>query len=113
MIRRNLLPATLLLAIAGCAQPAQTGQPGAGTPSSPAPVPGNTAAGTTISGTVAVGTEPGCLLLQNHLLIISDPEQRKQLTEGSRVRVTGVPQPGLMTTCQQGEPFAVSSVTPG
>ncbi|GIF16119.1 hypothetical protein [Actinoplanes teichomyceticus] len=133
MIRRSVVPAALLLLLAaGCAsRPDDTGPatPGAApsaavTGTTPSAVPeatrttGKPAAGsTTVTGTVASGVEPGCLILRagktTHLLIFRDEALRASAAVGSRVRVSGTPRPGLMTTCQQGEPFEVSSVTPG
>ncbi|GAA4598933.1 hypothetical protein GCM10023107_46670 [Actinoplanes octamycinicus] len=75
-----------------------------------------TGSSTTLTGTVLAGVEPGCLLLEDgsatHLLIFADESLGGAAPVGSKVQVTGVPQPGMMTTCQQGEPFLVSSVTP-
>ena len=61
---------------------------------------------TTLTGTVQAGVEPNCLLLDGNLLI-GGP--RDLLKPGARVTVTGRPQPGMMTTCQQGTPFVVES----
>jgi hypothetical protein len=142
MIRRTVVPAALmLLLVAGCAQSqSDTGSAGSvpsssagaspsGLPSELPPgrpsglpesaKPGRPAAGptTTLTGTIAAGIEPNCLLLQEaggtHLLVFDDATLRASATVGSKVRVTGAPQPGMMTTCQQGEPFLVTSVTPG
>jgi hypothetical protein len=60
----------------------------------------------TITGTVAAGVEANCLLLNGYLLI-GGPHDL--LRDGAKVTVTGKPQPGLMTTCQQGTPFVVDS----
>ncbi|MEU9511648.1 hypothetical protein [Micromonospora sp. NPDC048169] len=65
--------------------------------------------GTVISGTVQAGVEPNCLLLDGHLLV-GGP--RDVLKAGARVEVTGRPEPGMMTTCQQGTPFVVESARP-
>ncbi len=62
--------------------------------------------GTTVTGTIRAGVEPNCLLLDDHLLV-GGP--RDVLTPGTRVEVTGRPEPGMMTTCQQGTPFVVES----
>ncbi len=136
MIRRTVVPAALfLLLVAGCANSqddagsTSSGSiPSGAVPSfsaepSPSGVPettktGKPAAGTTtITGTVTAGVEPNCLLLQEaattHLLVFKDETLRASATVGSKVHVTGTPQPGMMSTCQQGEPFLVSSVTPG
>ncbi|GIF07495.1 hypothetical protein [Actinoplanes siamensis] len=128
MIRRTVVPAALLLlTIGGCANaPDQTGSsgsvPSAPVASSPIPeltMPSKPVLGSTtsITGTVVAGVEPNCLLLQEqngtHLLVFRDDALRASARPGSKVRVTGAPQPGMMTTCQQGEPFLVSAVTPG
>ncbi len=63
----------------------------------------------TITGTVAAGVEANCVLLNGYLLL-GGP--RDLLRDGAKVTVTGRPQPGLMTTCQQGTPFAVDSAQP-
>jgi hypothetical protein len=66
----------------------------------------------TLRGTVAPGVEANCMLLhaddgQGYLLIGGD---RKLITEGARVEVTGQVMTGLATTCMQGTPFTVSTV---
>jgi mannose/fructose/N-acetylgalactosamine-specific phosphotransferase system component IIC len=43
----------------------------------------------------------------SYLLIGGD---RQLIMSGNRVEVTGKVQPDLMTTCQQGTPFAVATV---
>ncbi|BCJ44936.1 hypothetical protein GCM10010168_84900 [Actinoplanes ianthinogenes] len=136
MIRRIVIPAVLFsLFLGGCARPQDeagsagtapsvVASPSAAAPSAApsSPLPELTitkpASGptTTISGTVTAGVEPGCLLLQDgsstHLLVFQDETLRASAPVGSQVQVTGVPKPGMMSTCQQGEPFMVSSVTP-
>ena len=62
-----------------------------------------------LSGTVTAGVEYGCLLLDRYQLV-GGP--RELLTPGTRVRVTGRPDPTLRTTAQQGTPFVVSAVEP-
>jgi hypothetical protein len=137
MIRRTVVPAALLLLlVAGCANgsdeaastssgsvPSAAASSAADLPPSALPEatkPGKPAAGntTTITGTVASGVEPNCTLLTEtgggtHLLVFKDETLRSAVTPGSKVSVTGTPQPGMMSTCQQGEPFLVSAVTPG
>jgi D-serine deaminase-like pyridoxal phosphate-dependent protein len=82
-------------------------------PTSAAPVSsGSVSAATmTITGEVKDGVEPGCVLLntgqQTYLLIGGD---RTALKSGTRITVIGTLQPGLMTTCQQGTPFQVTSI---
>jgi hypothetical protein len=72
------------------------------------------ASGMSISGEVVEGVEAGCLLLKTpdtlYLLVGGD---RAALQVGKRVTVVGTPQPGLMSTCQQGTPFQVVSVRSG
>ncbi|WP_436522727.1 hypothetical protein [Actinoplanes sp. HUAS TT8] len=134
MIRRTVVPtALLLLLVAGCANSADdagsisSGSVPSASPSaavSPSALPEATSPGkpvtgtTTITGTVSAGVEPNCTLLQEpggaaHLLVFKDEKLRSAAAAGSKVTVTGVAQPGMMSTCQQGEPFLVSSVTPG
>ncbi|MDG6108104.1 hypothetical protein Daura_45705 [Dactylosporangium aurantiacum] len=72
------------------------------------------ASGMSVSGEVVEGVEAGCLLLRTpgtlYLLVGGD---RAALQVGKRVTVVGTPQPGLMSTCQQGTPFQVVSVRSG
>lgn len=132
VIRRSVVPVALLLALsAGCANntagngtdagapaPAPSSAvalPESATTSAPVedpPVPGKPSGGgtTTLTGTVTAGVEPNCLLLDGHLLIFNDAAQKGSVRAGQRITVTGRPDEGLMTTCQQGVPFLVSSV---
>jgi hypothetical protein len=75
------------------------------------PVPSG--AGITITGTPTEGVENGCIVMQSgdklYLLLGGDPSI---LMSGGPVVVTGTPNPGLMTTCQQGTPFQVTAVRP-
>lgn len=68
----------------------------------------------TITGEVVEGVEAGCFLLKTpdtlYLLVGGD---RTALQAGKRLTVVGTPQPGLMSTCQQGTPFKVTSVRSG
>ncbi|UQU63569.1 hypothetical protein COUCH_31910 [Couchioplanes caeruleus] len=122
MIRRTtLLAATALaLSVAGCANggggPAEpVGAPAPQAPASSAvpteetstPVDTSTR---TISGTISAGVEPGCLMLDDNLLIIRDEKLRPAAKDGASVTVTGRSQPGTMTTCMQGTPFVVTSI---
>ena len=65
----------------------------------------------TLTGEIEEGVEAGCMLLRAgdraYLLLGGD---RNMIRQGGRVTVRGKPQPGLMTTCQQGTPFQVSEV---
>jgi hypothetical protein len=137
MIRRLAVLTALsaVLIVAGCArdarEPAGSASPAASTspappaaePSAPEPsdaepsaeatsVPG----GQTISGTVTAGVESNCLLLSGdgaaYLLIFDDPAMRSQAEVGASITVVGRADPGMVSTCQQGTPFLVSSVRP-
>ena len=114
-----------VLVLAGCADP--TLQPGGGggaptsAPSTTAPatsipkpvptkpVPTKQAGGeVTIDGVVEAGVEPGCTVLRSgetSYLILGE-----NVPMGVPVRVTGVLQPGVLTTCQQGTPIRVTKV---
>lgn len=131
MVTRRIAALILALAVAGCANSDNT-EPGAAGPDSSAPsssagpsVPAEpsaepsggkpTAGGAeTITGTVTAGVEPGCLLLADnkgsHLLVFDDAALRAQVKVGSQVTLSGTPKPGMMSTCQQGVPFVVTSV---
>jgi hypothetical protein len=118
--------------LAGCAQDGENGAAPGGsvsaTPSSPGPSNlspsgplspsggpiggGKSANGEmTLTGDLEEGVEAGCTLLragtQTYLLLGAD---REVIRQGGRVTVRGKPQPGLMTTCQQGTPFQVSDI---
>jgi hypothetical protein len=127
MIRRIAALAALLLALAlaACAQPSadsagsapsvapSTGLPSAGLPSAGLPsAEGNQ----TLSGTVTAGVEPNCLVLSGdgatHLLVFHDESLRSAAKVGTVVTVVGKARPELMSTCQQGTPFIVTSVRP-
>ena len=132
-MRRALLSlpavaAVLLLSGCGDPTPADPGTgPGGGAPStavptSPAtsrPVPSPvdptkpgvpTASGRpiTVDGVVEAGVEPGCKVLTaagTQYQVLGD-----NIPVGVPVRVTGVLQPGVLTTCQQGTPIQVTKV---
>ncbi|WP_433828854.1 hypothetical protein ACQP2E_05950 [Actinoplanes sp. CA-015351] len=125
LIRRSVVPVALLLALsAGCANNTGT-ETGAPAPASATPesattvepsVPGKPSGDggtTTLTGKITAGVEPGCLLLDGHLLVFSDAAQKGSVKAGDQITVTGKSEPDLMTTCQQGEPFKVSSVAAG
>jgi hypothetical protein len=86
--------------------------PGAGTPSDPVssekPDKDDIVE---LRGTVEAGVEPGCLILQSggktYGLYGGDPNVLKA---GAKVVVRGLPQPDMVTTCQQGIPFQVAEV---
>ena len=63
-----------------------------------------------LTGTTVVGVESGCTLLvaggTAHLLVgLPAPVE-----PGVELTVRGTPDPELMTTCQEGEPFVVTEV---
>jgi len=77
------------------------------------PASGKPARPTRVQGVVVEGVEAGCLLLEaggETLLLLGVAPGRAAV--GARVEVTGTRAPGLMTTCQQGVPFQVSSIQP-
>jgi hypothetical protein len=137
MVTRTVPAALLLLlVVAGCADnAADTGAPApASSPSAsdvvdpPVPTAKTTgpagepsgrpnAGAKTITGTVTAGVEPNCLLLTDdsgaHLLIFDDPAMRSDAAVGSKVKISGRSEPGMMSTCQQGVPFIVTSVEKG
>ena len=123
-IRRISVPLLVVLALAGCANGGSADSAGAPAelPSS-APVATSAvptresgtaeppAGGTkTLTGTITAGVEPNCLLLEDHLLIINDPQQQSAAKVGATVTVTGRVERGMMTTCQQGTPFIVTTL---
>jgi hypothetical protein len=66
----------------------------------------------TLRGTAAAGVEANCILLttdsgESYLLIGGD---REVIMSGARIEVAGKVMPDLMTTCQQGIPFTVTTV---
>ena len=125
MIRRLSLPLLVALALAGCANsdsdaaapaPAPSAPaPALSAPASPAPPPASRpakdkAGPKTLTGTITAGVEPGCLLLDDHLLIIQDAKLKAAAEVGATVTATGRTEPGMMTTCQQGTPFVVTAL---
>jgi hypothetical protein len=123
MIRRRSAFAVLLaLTLTACAQPSSgptgstsSGLPSAGLPSAGLPSdPAGPEASQVIKGTVTAGVERGCLVLKgdtdSHPLVFADESLRSSARVGARVTVVGRAEPGMMTTCQQGTPFTVTSV---
>ncbi|RSM51095.1 hypothetical protein DMB66_42730 [Actinoplanes sp. ATCC 53533] len=128
-IRRICLPLLVALALAGCANGGTGDSAGA-----PAELPSSAPAATpavppsaapteesgatkppaggvqTLTGTITAGVEPNCLLLEDHLLIISDAKLQSTAKAGATVTVTGQAAQGMMTTCQQGTPFLVATL---
>jgi len=82
----------------------------------PSTEPSAGGAAETLTGTVEAGVEPDCKLIRdnagNHVLYFDDPLLKSQAPVGKKVTVTGHSKPGMMTTCQQGTPFIVTSVAP-
>lgn len=80
-------------------------------PSGPAGAGGATVE---LTGTVEAGVERGCLvLLDSEGLVLATLTGRPMADYplGAMVTVTGRFQQGVMTTCQQGMPFQVSSIS--
>jgi hypothetical protein len=117
-----LLAGLLVAACAGSGGGGQgAGQGGATTVPAPTPTtaPGGPTGPTrsggpvTVTGTVTEGVEPGCLLLKaaggrQYLLVGGE---RAELRPGRRLAVTGRVDRGLLSTCQQGEPLVVASIS--
>jgi hypothetical protein len=127
-MRRIALVAAILAtaALAGCATPQSPGEvgttvsPGGTVTTTPGePLPSSTeglpdpsvtlsSGEITVTGIVREGVEEGCKLVEGYLLLGSP----SPVSVGQRVRVTGRVDLTIMTTCQQGTPLLVSSVTP-
>jgi len=106
---RGVLAAFIaVLLAAGCADSPSSPSAGSAAPSA-------SAATETLSGTVAAGVEADCLLLQGdgrpHLLIFEDPALKSTAKVGASVTVVGTAKPAQLTTCQQGIPFFVTSIS--
>lgn len=115
-----VLGAALAAAVlGGCAspdssEPVTAPPPSIVAPASAAPSSPSSAGGLlALHGTIQEGVEANCVLLvtdsKTYLLIGGD---RSALNSGAKLTVYGTPEPGLMTTCQQGTPFVVESVRP-
>ncbi len=125
-MRTRLLSLTVLLAgalLAGCGGTTggDSGDSGAqpeysaseGSTMSPVEPTGKPAPNLTITGTPTEGVENGCIVMEsNGTLYLLLGGERSALMSGRPVKVKGSPNPGLMTTCQQGTPFEVTEVTP-
>ena len=101
--------------------PASVPPPASPPASSPAPAPSAlpedlvvppAGRDTVLTGTVEAGVEPGCLLLQASGVLHQLVGAVQGLAPGQRATVRGRPDPGLLTTCQQGTPFVVASSAP-
>jgi glucose/arabinose dehydrogenase len=133
LTRRSAAALALMVCLAGCANNTSSSSaspdasaelpssfPAASSPAAPTAEPGSakpTAAGAeTITGTVESGVEPNCLLLQDskgsHLLVFDDAAMRADAAVGKKVTLSGRSEPTMMSTCQQGIPFIVTSVRP-
>ncbi len=66
----------------------------------------------TVTGTVEAGVERGCIVLRGGPTLYQLVGQDPLIVVGATVTVRGRPDPGLMTTCQQGTPLHVIEVTP-
>ena len=136
--RRSPAALALLLCLAGCAgntgTDAASSSSSAPASSSAGPAPASSAptvsaptasaptvsapAGEaqTITGTVEAGVEPNCRLIKDgkgsHLLVFQDSSLRAQAEVGQKITATGRSEPKMMSTCQQGIPFIVASITP-
>jgi hypothetical protein len=120
LIRRRGVLAVFaaVLFVGGCANSSSVppSSSGAADPS-PSSSPSSSASSSAqaISGTVAEGVEPNCLLLRGdgkpHLLVFVDPALKSKAVVGAKVTVVGTAKPAQMTTCQQGTPFLVTSLT--
>ena len=116
-----LLLATLCLVGACAAAPPPGGEPIASPATTSAPpsalspedlvVPG-AGRDTVLTGTVRAGVEQGCLVLQASGVVHQLVGATQGLAPGQRVTVHGRPDPGLLTTCQQGTPFVVTTSSP-
>jgi hypothetical protein len=134
LIRRSAALLGLVVCLSGCAGQTSSSGSEVAAPSSSAPAPAPSSASAsvsvepsgakptavgaeTISGTVEAGVEPGCLLVQDakgsHLLVFDDSAMRTDATAavGKKVTLTGRSEPTMMSTCQQGVPFIVTSLT--
>jgi hypothetical protein len=127
------LPAVAaVLLLSGCGDPTPT-EPGGGgggggattvaptsptspttpvTPVTPRPTKPSDPSGSgrpiTVDGVVEAGVEPGCKVLTaagTTYQVLGE-----EVPVGVPVRVTGVLQPGVLTTCQQGTPIRVTKV---
>ena len=117
LIRRRGVLAVFaaVLFVGGCANSSSVPPSSSSSPSSLVPSVAASAGAETLSGTIAEGVEPNCLLLQGdgkpHLLVFADPALKSKATIGANVTVVGTAKPAQMTTCQQGTPFLVTSLT--
>jgi hypothetical protein len=84
--------------------------PSGGVHPGPTGIPIGTGKPVSVDGIIEEGVEPGCKVLtagSTMYLILGG----KDVPTGVPVRVEGVLQPGVLSTCQQGTPLRVTSVT--
>ena len=66
---------------------------------------------------IVAALEAGCDAITEKPMAIDEAKTRRiieaERRTGKKVTVTGHSKPGMMTTCQQGTPFIVTSVSPG
>lgn len=67
----------------------------------------------TVTGIVEDGVERGCVILRSGTTLYQLLGQDPAICAGAKVTVRGRPDPGLMTTCQQGTPLHVIEVAIG
>jgi hypothetical protein len=113
-MRLRLVALVSLGLLAGCASPTPSSSPSAPASPSPSSASSSSSSSETISGTLSAGVEPHCLILRDatgsHSIYFHDESLRAQAPAGAHVTLVGHPEPGMMTTCQQGEPFIVTEV---
>lgn len=102
-----------LMLLAGPTHSAMAAASSDGTSSVAVAKPGPGGVVITVVGVVTEGVENGCKILatgsgSGYLLLGGGADT----PYGARVRVTGEVRPDIMTTCQQGTPLVVRSVTP-
>lgn len=117
-----LVVAVAVVAVAGCAAPSERGVgvtasspvPRNGLSLSPSGKPTGPAAERAITGVVEAGVESNCLVLTaedgvRYLLLDGDPAV---VRVGAELTLVGRPTPGVVTTCMQGLPFAITQANP-
>lgn len=72
------------------------------------PTRGASGAVQTVTGVPTAGVEPDCWLLDGYLLVGGPAEL---IASGDPLAIVGRAEPDLLTTCQQGTPLRVESVT--
>ncbi len=110
-----LVAVTTIGILAGCGAATGSNSPGSGgVAESPSAAPSASAGELTLSGQVEQGVEPGCLILhaggKNYELMTDD---HTVVHVGAQVVVTGHIATGMMSHCQQGQIFQVTSARQG